>query len=418
MSGADTVLLPAKFPTDWPISTVGAQFHIILGKMLDAEKNVGTYKPYLGNRSVQWGHIDVSDLDMIKLTDGDIRKYRLQNGDLLVCEGGDIGRAAIWQNQIDECYFQKALHRLRPRSGYSSVLMRYLLEYYAKSGFLVNFATQTSIAHLPKDKFVTVPLPNPPLHEQQAIAAALSDADGVVAGLERVIAKKRLIKQGAMQDLLTARRRLPGFSGEWEVKRLGDHVRFLKNGTHSRAQLSDNGPVKNLHYGDIHGASSILLAPATLSMPTLDLNSAGRLDRLTTGDLIFVDASEDLVGVGTSVEITDVTETEVVSGLHTIAARFDKSILVDGFKAFLQFMPDFRTHLCQLAAGTKVLATNRSHIASAEIALPQPREQQAIAAVLSDMDAEIQILESRLTKARAIKEGMMQNLLTGRVRLV
>jgi len=228
MSEADTVLLPAKFPTDWPISTVGEQFHIILGKMLDAEKNVGTYKPYLGNRSVQWGHIDVSDLDMIKLTDGDIRKYRLQNGDLLVCEGGDIGRAAIWQNQIDECYFQKALHRLRPRSEYSSVLMRYLLEYYAKSGFLVNFATQTSIAHLPKDKFVTVPLPNPPLHEQQAIAAALSDADGVVAGLERVIAKKRLIKQGAMQDLLTARRRLPGFSGEWGVKRLGELVRVSR----------------------------------------------------------------------------------------------------------------------------------------------------------------------------------------------
>ncbi len=256
------------------------------------------------------------------------------------------------------------------------------------------------------------------LPEQQAIAAALSDADGVVAGLERVIAKKRLIKQGAMQDLLTARRRLPGFSGEWEVKRLGDHVRFLKNGTHSRAQLYEHGPVKNLHYGDIHGAASIFLSPATKPMPTLDLLSAGRLDRLAAGDLVFVDASEDLAGVGTSVEITDLGSTEVVSGLHTIAARFDKSVLVDGFKAFLQFMPAFRSHLCQLAAGTKVLATNRRHISSAEIALPRPDEQQAIAKVLSDMDSEIQTLESRLAKARAVKEGMMQNLLTGRVRLV
>lgn len=256
------------------------------------------------------------------------------------------------------------------------------------------------------------------LPEQQAIAAALSDADGVVAGLERVIAKKRLIKQGAMQDLLTARRRLPGFSGEWEVKRLGDHVRFLKNGTHSRAQLYEHGPVKNLHYGDIHGAASIFLSPATKPMPTLDLLSAGRLDRLAAGDLVFVDASEDLAGVGTSVEITDLGSTEVVSGLHTIAARFDKSVLVDAFKAFLQFMPAFRSHLCQLAAGTKVLATNRRHISSAEIALPRPDEQQAIAKVLSDMDSEIQTLESRLAKARAVKEGMMQNLLTGRVRLV
>lgn len=276
----------------------------------------------------------------------------------------------------------------------------------------------TSVAAIYTRDLLTLPVVVPPAKEQQAIAAALSDADGVVAGLERVIAKKRLIKQGAMQDLLTARRRLPGFSGEWEVKRLGDHVRFLKNGTHSRAQLSEHGPVKNLHYGDIHGAVSIFLSPATKPMPTLDSVSAGRLDRLAAGDLVFVDASEDLAGVGTSVEITDLDEIEVVSGLHTIAARFDKSVLVDGFKAFLQFMPAFRSHLCQLAAGTKVLATNRRHISSAEIALPRPDEQQAIAAVLSDMDAEIQTLESRLAKARAVKEGMMQNLLTGRVRLV
>jgi type I restriction enzyme, S subunit len=272
--------------------------------------------------------------------------------------------------------------------------------------------------NLNTDRIASLSIPLPAITEQQAIVAALSDADWVVAGLERVIAKKRMIKQGAMQDLLTARRRLPGFSGEWEVKRLGDHVRFLKTGTHSRAQLSEHGPVKNLHYGDIHGAASIFLSPATKPMPTLDSVSAGRLDRLAAGDLVFVDASEDLAGVGTSVEIADLVETEVVSGLHTIAARFDKSILVDGFKAFLQFVPAFRSHLCQLAAGTKVLATNRRHISSAEIALPRPDEQQAIATVLSDMDTEIQTLESRLAKARAVKEGMMQNLLTGRVRLV
>jgi type I restriction enzyme S subunit len=176
--------------------------------------------------------------------------------------------------------------------------------------------------------------------------------------------------------------------------------------------------VKNLHYGDIHGASSVTLSPATTPMPTLDQVAAGRLDRLTSGDLVFVDASEDLAGVGTSVEILNMGEVEVVSGLHTIAARFDKSVLVDGFKALLQFIPEFRSHLCQLAAGTKVLATNRRHIATAEIALPPPAEQQAIAAVLADMGAEIQTLESRLAKARAVKEGMMQNLLTGRVRLV
>jgi type I restriction enzyme S subunit len=93
-------------------------------------------------------------------------------------------------------------------------------------------------------------------------------------------------------------------------------------------------------------------------------------------------------------------------------------VLADGFKGFLQFCPPFRDHLRRLAAGTKVLATNRSHIASVELPLPFPEEQIAIAAVLSDMDAELSALEARLEKTRALKQAIMQELLTGRIRLV
>ena len=96
-----------------------------------------------------------------------------------------------------------------------------------------------AVVHIYPDALSALRLSLPPLPEQQAIAAALSDADGVVAGLERVIAKKRLIKQGAMQDLLTARRRLPGFSGEWEAKRLGDLVTSVTGGgTPSRTRCT------------------------------------------------------------------------------------------------------------------------------------------------------------------------------------
>ena len=409
MSEADTVLLPAKFPTDWPISTVGEQFHIILGKMLDAEKNVGTYKPYLGNRSVQWGHIDVSDLDMIKLTDGDIRKYRLQNGDLLVCEGGDIGRAAIWQNQIDECYFQKALHRLRPRSEYSSVLMRYLLEYYAKSGFLVNFATQTSIAHLPKDKFVSVPLPNPPLHEQQAIAAALSDADGVVAGLERVIAKKRLIKQGAMQDLLTARRRLPGFSGEWEEATLSELADIRSGGTPSTSDAS-------LWDGEI-----AWVTPTDIT--ALDGRKFLRSTTRTISRAGLRQSSAELLPEGTIVMTSRATIGECAIATTPLTTN-------QGFKNFIpkdRADRDFLYYLLmsqkkgfiELCSGSTFLEIGKTQLTGYTVRVPETKdEQKAVSAVLSDMDTEIQTLETRLTKARAVKEGMMQNLLTGQVRLV
>ncbi len=256
----------------------------------------------------------------------------------------------------------------------------------------------------------------PPLSEQRAIAAALSDVDALLGGLDRLIAKKRDLKQAAMQQLLTGQTRLPGFHGEWEVKRLGDHVTFLRNGVNSRAELTQDGPVKYLHYGDVHACEGTSLAPQ--SLPSLSSEKATTLDRLDDGDLIFADASEDLIGVSKSVEIRDVGSAQLVSGLHTIAARFDKKSLADGFKAYLQFCPPFASHLRRLAAGTKVYATNRAHIASVEMRLPDVAEQTAIATVLFDMDAELSALEARRDKTRALKQAMMQELLTGRTRLV
>jgi len=403
-------------PEGWEVSTVGGEFSIQLGKMLDADRNVGVSKPYIGNRAVQWDRIDVSELPSVPMTPSDLKRFRLEYGDILVCEGGEVGRAAIWQSLINECYYQKALHRLRPLGGYNRQLMVAVLRRWSDIGFFRNYVTQTSIAHLPRDKFLTVPIPVPPPREQEAIATALSDVDALLEGLDRLIAKKRDLKQAAMQQLLTGKTRLEGFDKEWTLRRLGDHVTFLSHGTNSRAELLPDGPVKYLHYGDIHASTRAMLEPA--SLPSLPEEKAKGLDRLRDGDLVFADASEDLTGVSKSVEICGVGSTELVAGLHTITARFDKDVLADGFKAYLQFCPVFATQLRRLAAGTKVYATNRSHIASVEMRLPSTDEQSAIAAVFRDMDAEIEALEQRRAKTADLKQAMMQELLTGKTRLV
>ena len=261
----------------------------------------------------------------------------------------------------------------------------------------------------------SVSLPTSPF-EQRAIAAALGDVDSLLDGLDQHIAKKRNVKQAAMQRLLTGQTRLPGFDTEWDVQRLGDHVDFLRNGVNSRAELFPEGPVRYLHYGDIHACEDTYLSAALL--PCLPDIKAASLDRLQDGDLIFADASEDIAGVGKSVEVTEVGSTEAVSGLHTIAARFDKEVLADRFKGFLQFCPLFVTQLRRLASGTKVYATNRAHIAGIEMPLPPVREQAAITTVLSDMNAEIAALEVRRNKTHNLKQAMMQELLTGKTRLV
>lgn len=223
-------------PEDWEISTVGAEFFVQLGKMLDAEKNVGISKPFLGNRAVKWGRVDPTCIGQIKLTARDLQRYRLRNGDLLVCEGGEVGRAAIWRDELGECYYQKALHRLRSKRGYNPILMLNVLRKHAASGVLQDFVTQTSIAHLPKDKFEEVPIPLPGKIEQASIAEALSDADALIESLEQLIAKKRQIKQGTMQALLTGKQRLPGFSEDWVVRSLSDLASIRSGGTPSTAQ--------------------------------------------------------------------------------------------------------------------------------------------------------------------------------------
>ena len=301
-----------------------------------------------------------------------------------------------------------AIKLLRPKNDRMS--LRFLFELMQ----IVRFPVGEHKRHYISD-YQNIELRVPEYSEQLAIVSILSDIDAEIAALESQNKKMQYLKQAVMQQLLTGKTRLPGFCGKWKISRLSKYVTFLRNGANSRAELLPEGRVKYLHYGDVHASKDVYIS--TVSLPYLPTAKAKSLDRLQDGDLIFVDASEDIVGVSKSVEVRDVGNDEFVSGLHTIAARFDKKVLADGFKGYLQFCPPFVNKLRRLAAGTKVYSTNRSHIASVEMPLPSIPEQAAIATVLSDMDSEIAALEARLGKTRYLKQAMMQELLTGKTRL-
>jgi type I restriction enzyme S subunit len=344
--------------------------------------------------------------------------YLLAQGDIVLARtGATVGKSYRYRADDGQLVFAGFLIRVRPNPA--CLEPGYLAAYLTSAPYwswVRLMSMRSGQPGINGNEYAHLPVPHPPLPEQRAIAATLSDVDALLDGLDRLIAKKRDLKQAAMQQLLSGQTRLPGFYGEWEVKRLGDHVVFLRNGVNSRAELLPEGRVKYVHYGDVHACKDVYLSPKAL--PSLPDAKAASLDRLQDGDLIFADASEDVAGVCKSVELRGVGCTEVVPGLHTIAARFDKKVLADGFKGFLQFCSPFTAHLRRLAAGTKVYATNRAHIASVEIRLPTVPEQAAIAAVLSDMDAEIAALEARRDKTRDLKQAMMQELLTGKTRLV
>jgi type I restriction enzyme S subunit len=264
-------------------------------------------------------------------------------------------------------------------------------------------------------------IPLPPLPEQRAIATALSDVDGLLGGLDRLIAKKRDLKQAAMQQLLTGHTRLPGFHGEWEVKRLGDLFNCSGGYSASRDQLSTEGHCY-LHYGDIHGSTKTCIDTDTdfhnipkLDIPLKRVSSASLLD---DGDVVFVDASEDDAGTSKHVVVVNKGKKPFISGLHTIVAKSKTDELAHEYRRYCFQTPAIRQQFLFYSVGTKVSGISKRNIPKLTLSFPTVPEQTAIAEVLTEMDGELAALEQRREKTRALKQAMMQELLTGRTRLV
>ncbi len=162
---------------EWKTVRLGDHVDACLGKMLDKNKNQGTMHPYLGNKDVRWGNFDLSSLSQMKFLDQEHERYGLRFGDLIVCEGGEPGRCAIWKDEIPDMKIQKALHRIRPHCGLDGVFLHYWFCYAGKFGLLDPYFTGTTIKHLTGKALAELPLPLPPLPEQKAIAHILGSLD-------------------------------------------------------------------------------------------------------------------------------------------------------------------------------------------------------------------------------------------------
>ena len=238
-------------------------------------------------------------------------------------------------------------------------------------------------------------LSTPPLPEQRAIAAALSDVDALLGGLDRLIAKKRDLKQAAMQQLLTGQTRLPGFSAAWEVKRLGDVAEIVMGQSPSSSNYNSTGYGLPL----IQGNADISHRKAIKRIFTTQVTKRGK-----AGDI--------LMSVRAPVGEVSRTTFDVCLGRGVCAIRFPNDFL---YHCLILLEPSWAKH----SKGSTFDSVNSTDVRSVEISLPaESGEQTAIAAVLSDMDAELAALEARRGKTRGLKQAMMQELLTGRTRLV
>jgi type I restriction enzyme S subunit len=203
-----------------------------LGKMLDRGKSSGHPEvPYLRNVNVQWGRIDVSDVLTMEMPPEQQEFFRLRAGDLLVCEGGEIGRCAVWPGGGSFMAFQKALHRIRPSKAVDARFLRYQLEHMHLVGLLVRFATGSTIKHLPQQQLRRLPVLVPPLLEQHRIVEALEDhlsrLDAATVNLRRVRPALKQLRKAILSDCTSGPRYE---AAAWRGARLGDLIDGVEAG--------------------------------------------------------------------------------------------------------------------------------------------------------------------------------------------
>ena len=274
---------------------------------------------------------------------------------------------------------------------------------------VMQLVTGTTVYHLYGHDMANFSFTMPSIQEQRAIAKVLSDVDGLINALDALIAKKRAIKQATMQQLLTGKTRLPGFSTPWEAKRLREIASFFKGSSlFTKMNMSVDGKRRCIHYGELFTTYGECISEV--------LHGTDREEaffRSVSNDVLMPASDVTPNGLATA---SCISESDIILGGDILVIRVPAEILNGVFLAYA--IKINRNQVMQLVTGTTVYHLYGHDMANFSFVMPSIQEQRAIAQVLSDMDAEIAALEHRRHKTIAIKQGIMQQLLTGKVRLL
>ena len=377
-------------PNDWDSVPIGSLFKFKNG--LNKEKKYFGHGTPIVNYMDVFKHSGLACKDIqgrVTLSKQEIDRFDVREGDVFFTRTSEtvdeIGTSAVMLESPESTAFSGFILRARPsNSSLSNGYKKYCFSTAAVRAQIVATATYTTRALTNGRALSEVFIPLPPKREQHAIATALSDVDALLEELDRLIAKKRDIKQAAMQQLLTGEIRLPGFEGEWEARRIGDVLEVRHGRSQKEVETKDGEYPIYASGGEIGRANTYLY-----SKPSVLIGRKGTIDAPRYCDQPF----------------------------WTVDTLFYTELLDRNSAKFMYYkfcMIPWRNY--NEASGVPSLSART--IENIEIVLPTHEEQEAIAAVLSDMDTEIQALEQRRSKTAKLKQGMMQELLTGRTRLV
>lgn len=433
-----------KIPEDWKVKKLSQISELKRGKFTPRPRNNPIYYGGL-IPFVQTGDVTNSNGKIINYTqtlneEGLKVSAMFPKGTILMTIAANIGYSGILQSDM-AC--PDSLVAISGIDGFSNLFLNYYFTY--KRIDIENLSTSGAQKNLNLELLKPFPIPLPPtLAEQEAIATVLSDTDALIESIEKIIEKKKSIQQGAMQELLTGKRRLPGFGEaerspspfseakqsvrngvggrmketevgfipeDWMVKKLGDVGRFSK-GQGVRKDESNSGEIPCIRYGEIYTIHNDYIKKFNSFISKIVALTA---KKLTSGDILFAGSGETKEEIGKCVSFINSFEAYAGGDIVILSPQNSNST----FLGYLLNAPIIQKQKASRGQGDAVVHISASQLSQISILLPPTlAEQEAIAQVLSDMDQELEGLEKKLKKTRDLKQGLMQLLLTGKIRLV
>ena len=402
-------------PEDWSATTL-VTLTSDIGDGIHATpvySSAGEYY-FINGNNLRYGRIVLTE-DTKTVCYSEFKKHRkdLSDRSILMSINGTIGNLGLFTGE--SVILGKSAAYLNVKPNVAKMFVYYSIQTEIVKRQFTDGLTGTTIGNLGLSTIRNSQVPLPPTKaEQEAIAGALSDADVLIESMEQLITKKRQVKQGAMQELLTGKKRLPGFSGEWETKRLGNTA-----GLKARIGWQGLTTAEYLESGDYYLVTGTEFKDGFIDWDNCHcvVESRYKQDKniqLKEHDILVTKDGT----IGKVALITHLDKPATLNSGVFVIRPLEKSFYPDFFY-YLLCSNFFKIFLDQLSAGSTINHLYQKDFVSFIYKTPATiAEQEAIAAVLSDMDSEIAALGDKLTKARQLKQGMMQELLTGRIRLI
>ena len=385
---------PLRKSGTWPLVNLGDVADLCLGKMLDAQKNKGRLQPYLRNPNVRWFDLDLSEIREMRFEEHEGIRYGLQNGDVLICEGGEAGRAAIWDGRIAGMKFQKALHRVRCRPQLFNRYLVHRLRADYLSGRLADYCTGATIKHLTGQDLARYRFPLPPYEEQRRIAEILDKADALRAKRRAALAQLDTLTQSIFLDMFGD----PAINSKgWPTARLGSVCTRITDGTHQSPKWSETGHpflfVSNIVSGELTFDTAKLISDETHA----DLT---RRCPIEIGDVLY--STVGSYGVPALVR----TARKFAFQRHIAHLKPDRSVLEPEFLRAMLASPPLKRQADNVARGVAQKTVNLADIREFVVCKPPLGAQREFTARFANINR----LRSRNTASAAHLDALFASL--------